>query len=160
MIIKPICLLLLNEWEIIVYHTSYHNRMNSTYPCTGQHCVDQLWDHGKVDGHPVSLFHTLNIETTRFYVLDNINQILAIAQLKPAMAMFSMLNKPDPILYVWYVKRALGTPHRAAETCRNQVMILACVHVFLVLLKLWATQSNYKGFGHLYVLATNQYILM
>ena len=51
-------------------HT-YHNRMNSTYPGTGQHCVDQLWDHGKVDGHPVSLFHTL-IKETKFSVAINI----------------------------------------------------------------------------------------
>lgn len=32
-----------------VHNTTYHNGVNSAYPCTGQHSVDQLWDHGEVD---------------------------------------------------------------------------------------------------------------
>ncbi len=50
----------INKWA--VHHTTYHNGMNSAYPGTGQHSVHQLWDHGKVDRHPVSLFYTLNKE--------------------------------------------------------------------------------------------------
>lgn len=43
--------------------SSYHYGVNSTYPGTGQHGVDELWDHGQVDGNPVSLFHTFMTQT-------------------------------------------------------------------------------------------------
>lgn len=64
-----------------VHRTTYHNGVNSAYPCTGQHSVDQLWDHGKVNRHPVSLFYTLNKETSRLEVFDNTNHILATSGL-------------------------------------------------------------------------------
>lgn len=46
----------------VLYHSSYHDRMNSTYSGTRQHGVDQLWDHGQVDGHPVSFLYTFKIK--------------------------------------------------------------------------------------------------
>lgn len=56
-----------------IHHVTHHNGVNSAYPCTGQHSVDQLWDHGKVDRHPVSLFYTLKKEMSRLEVLDDTN---------------------------------------------------------------------------------------
>lgn len=40
--------------------STHHNGVNCTYPCTGQHGVDQLWDHGEVDGNPVAFPDTCN----------------------------------------------------------------------------------------------------
>lgn len=44
--------------KVVPHHATYHNGVNGAYPGAGQHSVDELWDHGKVDGHPVALFHT------------------------------------------------------------------------------------------------------
>lgn len=47
-----------NKQQFLILDDTCHNGVNSAYPCTGQHSIDQLGDHGEVDGHPVSFFYT------------------------------------------------------------------------------------------------------
>lgn len=62
---QRLCIICITK-QAVNHHTTYHDGVNSTYPRTGQHSVDQLWDHGKVDGHPVPLLYSLTRKQTHF----------------------------------------------------------------------------------------------
>lgn len=133
---------------------AHHHRVDGSYPCTCQHGVDELWDHGKVDGHSVSLSHSwLSKHRNRLFKFEGLNLKMSVRGTVQLRLNYNCSLICERIVEIWAVDLLLTkktecqnwitwqtvfgffillhySPHRFISLVIHHIYVIKCEKIF------------------------------